>query len=68
MKGLGLTKPTVVVSAKNIKMRPSKLHERKIIFFHSGHVFTTKNLFFVEHILTKKFSRAIVLQQHLTVT
>jgi hypothetical protein len=31
MKGLGQTKGTVVVSAKNIKIRPSKLRERKKI-------------------------------------
>jgi hypothetical protein len=30
--GLGLTNRTVVVSAKNIKIRPSKLRERKKIF------------------------------------
>jgi hypothetical protein len=32
MKGLGLTKQTVVLSAKNIKLRPSKLRERKKMF------------------------------------
>jgi hypothetical protein len=53
MKGLGLTKRIVVVSAKNNKIRPSNLRERKNLIFHSGRVFTTKNLFFVEHILTK---------------
>jgi hypothetical protein len=31
MKGLGQTKGSVVVSAKNIKIRPSKLRERKKI-------------------------------------
>jgi hypothetical protein len=67
MKGLVLAKPTVVVSAKNIKMPPSKLRERKIVFLLSGRVFTTKNLFFVEHILTKKFSWAIIPLRHLPV-
>jgi hypothetical protein len=68
MKGLGPTKPPVVVSAKNIKIRPSKPRERENFFFDSGRVFTMKNLFFVEHILTKKFSRAIELLYHMTVT
>jgi hypothetical protein len=31
MKGLDQTKGTVMVSAKNIKIRPSKLRERKKI-------------------------------------
>jgi hypothetical protein len=64
MKGLGQTKGTVVVSAKNIKICPSKLRERK---YHSGRVFTTKDLFFVQYILTKKFSWAIVPLCHLSV-